>query len=134
MSEIMSEVSGKKIVHDNFICTPGQSTFPKNSKKILDPLVVRRKGHPMTKRLKSNIEEIITKKPKKKKKLTETGDEEVGCEVDNDLPKKKRTMKEKTKNQNENVYRGTGDTSHSGYANFQPHYGGFLPNYPMQHH
>nr|XP_043633675.1 protein FAR-RED IMPAIRED RESPONSE 1-like [Erigeron canadensis] len=134
VSEIMSEVSSKKTVHDNFICTPGQSTSPKNSTKILDPLVVRRKGRPMTKRLKSHVEQIITKKPKKKKKLTEVGDEEVGCEVDNDLPKKKRTMKEKAKNQNENVYPSTGDASQSVYANSQPHYSGFLPSYPMQHH
>nr|XP_043633649.1 protein FAR1-RELATED SEQUENCE 1-like [Erigeron canadensis] len=67
VTELMSEVTGKKSGPDSFISTPGPSNSTKSSTKILDPLVVRRKGRPSSKRLKSNVEEIITKKPKKKK-------------------------------------------------------------------
>nr|XP_043637654.1 protein FAR1-RELATED SEQUENCE 2-like [Erigeron canadensis] len=134
ISEMKDEVLCKKTAPDSFTCTPGPSISTKNSTKIRDPLVVRRKCRPSGKRLKPKVEEIITKMQKKKKNLKDVEDGEAGCEVDNDLPKKKLSRKEKAENPYDNVYSISSGTSDSGYANLQPHFAGFVPIHPMQQH
>ncbi|XP_071709136.1 protein FAR-RED IMPAIRED RESPONSE 1-like [Rutidosis leptorrhynchoides] len=129
VNELKKEVLDRKSNDGSFVSTQKASPSKKDKVTIRDPVPVRGKGRPPNSRLKSKSEKVITKMQKKNKKSRGSDHKEVGGFDDNG-PVKKRTKNGKEAIQN--VYHVENEYSHTKYANYPHHYGGFVPHYASQ--